>query len=100
MAVTGYELLFRDIGAPLSLGDRDGGALTPEGLLGPAADALGALVGSKRAFVNAAPCIITGETEMQAPPDRVVVEVGESVISDDPDLVGCRRLIDNGYTLA
>ncbi len=101
LTVRGYQLLFRSLEAPAPmLTDGDGRYLTAEGLLGPASDGIGALVGSKRAFCGATPCIITGETPIEVPPDRVVVEVTQSAVSHDTGLAGCRRLVDGGYTLA
>lgn len=101
LAVRGYKLLFRHLEAPSdTLADSDGRYLTPESLLGTGADNIGTLVGRKRAFCHAPPCIVTGATPILAPTDSVVVMVRTSVADDDPDLAGCRALVDNGYTLA
>jgi EAL and modified HD-GYP domain-containing signal transduction protein len=101
LAVKGYKLLFRHLDAPSdTLADSDGRYLTPESLLGAGADNIGTLVGRKTAFCPATPCVVSGATPILAPPDRVVVVVHPSVADDDPDLTGCRRLVDGGYTLA
>lgn len=92
LVVKGYELLFRSL-------DGAGGP-TPEGILGTADGAIGALVGSKTAFCNATPGIVTGETPIRVPPDRIVVEVRPPLVSDGSGLAGCRRLLDSGYSLA
>ena len=69
LAVRGYQLLFRSVDEPAPvLTDDDGRYLTPEGLLGHGCEGLGALVGTKRAFCAATPCIVTGETPILAPP--------------------------------
>jgi len=101
LSVSGYDLVFRalDASAPDRHGD-DEGYLTPQGLLGSADDGIGALVGNKRAFCKATASIIAGESTIQAPPDSVVIEVGPRLIGDLADLAGCRRLVDDGYTLA
>ena len=101
LTVRGYQLLFRSLDGPAPmLTDDDGRYLTPEGLLGPAHEGIGALVGTKRAFCPATPCIMAGETPIEVPPDRVVVEVTAPIGGDDIVLDGCRRLVDAGYTLA
>ena len=101
LAVRGYRLLFRPLEAPTTtVADGDGGYLTPQNLLSTGADNIGTLVGRKRAFCHATPCIVTGATPILAPTDSVVVVLQPSVIEDDPDLAGCRRLVDDGYTLA
>jgi EAL and modified HD-GYP domain-containing signal transduction protein len=101
LSVTGYELLFRRLDAPGQvLREEDGGYLTPEGLLGSTSDGIGSLVGTKRAFCNATASILLGEIPVHVPPDRVVIEVGPALIGDRTGLAGCRRLIDDGFTLA
>ncbi len=100
LAVQGYELLFRELDPQATGADRDGAGLTPQGLLGSTSDGINSLVGTKRAFCNATPGIVAGETPITIPPDRVVIEVLESMIGGDDDLAGCRRLRDDGYTLA
>ena len=102
LSVSGYELLFRAFEAPGAeyLDDGDGGSLTPDGLLGSTADTWEALVGTKSAFCDASACVLRGETDLEAPTDRVVVEVSEAQAGADADLAGCRRLLDKGYRLA
>jgi len=100
LSVTGYELLFRHLDAPEADHEDDGGYLTPEGLLGSSADGIGALVGTKRAFCNATASVVAGQTPIQTPPDCVVIEVGQSLVGDEAGLAGCRRLVEDGYTLA
>ncbi len=101
LSVMGYELLFRHLDAPGPVLHEAGDVyLTPEGLLGSSADDIGALVGTKRAFCNATPSQIAGQIPIQTPPDRVVIEVGQALVGDEAALAGCRRLVDDGFTLA
>jgi len=101
LAVRGYELLFRDIDVPIVLVETsDDGHITPEKLLGRATDGIGALVGMKRAFCRVNGDLITGRAAILVPPDRLVLIVPPSLIRDEADLDGCRRLIDDGHTLA
>jgi len=58
------------------------------------------LVGGKKIFCNASRGVITGAVPIVLPPERTVVEVLESVVVDDEVLAGCRRLRDEGFTLA
>jgi EAL and modified HD-GYP domain-containing signal transduction protein len=101
LAVRAYELLFQSLddeaGAP---GSADGAHRSPEQILGAGVEAIAALVGTKTAFCNASRNMITGETPILAPPDRVVVEICASLIRAETDLAGCQRLRDSGFTLA
>jgi len=101
LAVKGYELLFRSVDPPsVALDGPFGGHPTPEDLLGTAEGGIGALVGTKKAFCNASPGIVSGETQIRVPPDQVVVEIRQPIVSDGSALAGCRRLLDSGYSLA
>ena len=112
LVVQAYELLFehRDAGpdapdAPDGPDASDGPGSTapphrsPDHILGPGNDEIVSLVGSKRAFCNAGPGIMTGETQILALPDRVVVEIPGPMV-DEFGLAACRRLRDAGYTIA
>jgi EAL and modified HD-GYP domain-containing signal transduction protein len=94
--VHGYELLFR------SLAPRPGGdAMTADVLVHAGLDiGLEGLVGNKLAFVNATRSFLVGDHELPFPPHQTVVEILEDVPRDAQVFEGCRRLVEDGYTLA
>jgi EAL and modified HD-GYP domain-containing signal transduction protein len=95
--VRGYELLFRDPGAPLPGGD----TMTAEVLVRAGLDiGLAALVGKKLAFVNATRSFLVGEQQVPLPPEQTVIEILENVAFDAEAMSGCRWLRSQGYTLA
>lgn len=97
LGVQGYELLFRDPTSPKLNGD----AMTADVLVRAGLDVgLGGLVGDKLAFVNATRSFLVGEHEFPFPAAQTVVEILEGVAHDPEVIAGCRRLADNGYTLA
>jgi c-di-GMP-related signal transduction protein len=100
LTVRGYELLFRALETPATVTDGDERYLTADSLLSSSADAIDTLVGSKRAFCNVSPSLISAEVPVAAAPDRVVLEIDAAQTADPADLAGCRRLRDDGYTLA
>jgi EAL and modified HD-GYP domain-containing signal transduction protein len=113
MSVIAYELLFRTVGTgargpgargPGAGGVDGGGAqgdlLTAAVLLGSVTIGLDRLVGNKKLFCNASRGVLTGAVPILLPPERTVVEVLESVVPDAEVLAGCRRLLDQGFTLA
>jgi c-di-GMP-related signal transduction protein len=97
LEVHGFELLFRTAGPCLP----DGDAMTADVLLHAGLDVgLDRLVGTKTAFVNAGRPYLVGEREIPLPSEQVVIEVLETVEPDEEVLAGCRRLRDQGFTLA
>jgi EAL and modified HD-GYP domain-containing signal transduction protein len=97
LEVRGYELLFRDPSFP----GLDGDAMTADVLVRAGLDVgLARLVGTKLAFVNATRAFLVGEHEFPLPARQTVVEVLEGVGRGPEVLAGCRRLADDGYTLA
>jgi EAL and modified HD-GYP domain-containing signal transduction protein len=105
LTVRGYELLFRALDAPErstpgTAPAEASGHLTPESLLASDGDTMTTLAGTKRAFCPASRCVVTGETPILVPTDRIVVEIDPSLIQDPADMAGCRRLVDEGYTVA
>lgn len=95
--VRGYELLFRDPGAPRPGGD----AMTADVLVRAGLDiGLGALVGNKLAFVNVTRRFLVGDQEIPFPPEQTVIEILDSLASDADAVAVCRRLVREGYTLA
>ena len=97
LAVRGYELLFRDPMFPGLNGD----AMTADVLVHAGLDiGLPSLVGNKLAFVNATRAFLVGEQEVPFPARQTVVEILEDVPREPEVVAGCRRLAQNGYTLA
>jgi EAL and modified HD-GYP domain-containing signal transduction protein len=95
LGVHGYELLFRD-SSPTG-----GDAMTADVLIRAGMDMdLPALVGSKLAFVNTTRAYLVGEQEIPLPPRQTVIDILEDVPRDAEVVAGCRRLAQNGYTLA
>lgn len=103
--VFGYELLFRrlEVGGNASEGlpeNVDALVMTPELLFNSVSIGLERLVADKRMFINADRALLTGTLPILLPPDRVVVEILETV-SPEPDVIaGCRRLAARRFTLA
>lgn len=93
--VRGYELLFR---GPDGL---TGDAMTADVLVRAGLDlGLSNLVGNKAAFVNVTRPYLVGEQAVPLPPGQTVLEVLDSVPRDAEVLAGCRRLRQEGYTVA
>lgn len=96
LEVVGYELLFRD-----SASDRpDGDAMTAHVLVHCLDVGLNNLVGDKLAFINTTRSYLVGEHEIPFPPRQTVIDILEDVPRDSEVVAGCRRLAQNGYTLA
>jgi len=96
----GYELLFRS-GAEnvftASDADMASGRVVHDSLL---EFGLGALVGSRKAYINITRQTLLSELYTMLPRDQVVIELLESV-SPTPEVIdACRALKKNGYTLA
>jgi EAL and modified HD-GYP domain-containing signal transduction protein len=98
MKVFGYELLFR---------------AGPENIFRPSKEAstsviadsvtlfdLQALTGNSKAFINADQAALLRGSPRILPPDRIVVEVLESVAPSREIVEACSALIRDGYTLA
>jgi c-di-GMP-related signal transduction protein len=95
LGVVGYELLFRGPDARPC-----GDAMTAQILVRSGLDmGLASLVGDKLAFVNTTRSYLVGEHEIPFPPRQTVIDILEDVERDDEVLAGCRRLVQNGYTL-
>ncbi|HXQ61597.1 MAG TPA: EAL domain-containing protein [Acidimicrobiales bacterium] len=100
--VFGYELLFRPASAPTpaeAAGAR-GDYMTADVLFGSVSIGLDRLVGKKKLFCNASRGVLVGSVPVLLPPEQTVIEVLESVVPDEEVLAGCRRLRDEGFTLA
>jgi len=102
MSVFGYELLFRPIEGVTACdaaGSR-GDQMTADVLLGSIGIGVDRLVGGKRLFCNGSRGVLTGRVPVLLTPDQTVIEVLESVVPDAEILAGCRRLREEGFTLA
>jgi len=102
LVVFGYELLFRPVSV-LTSGDvagARGDQMTADVLFGSVSIGVERLVGGKRLFCNGSRGVLTGEVPVLLSPDQTVIEVLESVVPDEEVLAGCRRLRDQGFTLA
>lgn len=104
LTVMGYELLFRPVPAPALTPKEAAGArgdqMTAEVLFGSVSIGIDRLVGNKKLFCNASRGVLTGEVPVLLSPEQTIIEVLESVIPDEQVLAGCRRLRDDGFTLA
>jgi EAL and modified HD-GYP domain-containing signal transduction protein len=104
LSVFGYELLFRPMSittptaveAAGTIGDQ----MTADVLFGSLTIGIDRLVGEKRLFCNASRGVLSGAVPILLPAAQTVVEVLESVEPDEEMLAGCRRLRDDGFTLA
>ncbi len=99
-ALYGYELLFRSAGADRFNGT-DGEAASLH-VIGNALSAFGleALTGGKRAFINFPRSLLVDGHAHLLPPDRVVVEILETVEPDQEVIQACRDLRAAGYVVA
>jgi EAL and modified HD-GYP domain-containing signal transduction protein len=97
-----YELLFRSGADAVTADVIDGGAATARVLVSAVTEiGLNNLVGAKQAFVNITEHFITRPHLLAAlPPDRVVLEVLETVPPTDAVIAGLTELASQGYTLA
>jgi c-di-GMP-related signal transduction protein len=95
----GYELLFRDsMVNTFNCSDADGAAcstLDSSLLMG-----LDTLCNGRVAFLNFTRDVLLRDYAMLFPPDRVVVEVLETVTPDMEVIKACQRLKESGYNIA
>ena len=97
LRVHGYELLFRDLGSSRPSGE----TMTADVLVHAGLDmGLPSLVGDKLAFINTTRSYLVGEHDIPFPPRQTVIDILEDVPRDAEVVAGCRRLAQNGYTLA
>jgi c-di-GMP phosphodiesterase len=98
----GYELLFRSGASATSADIVDGGTATAQVLVNAVTEiGLNNLVGAKRAWVNLTEHFIVHPDLLAAlPPDRVVLEMLESVPPTPEVIAGLSRLRELGYTIA
>lgn len=100
LEVVGYELLYRS-SRDVSPRDVDGDAATASVAINALVEiGLDRLVGDKRAFVNLTRNFIVGGHWRNLPPDRVYLEILESVPPDDDVMAALRSAKEMGYLLA
>lgn len=107
-ATVAYELLFRstpDEGRPdgpyeASSPEAEGAELTSEVVFAALTIGLQHLVGDKLLYCNADRNVLSGTVPITLPPERTVVEIDGAQPLDEVGLAGCRRLIEQGYSLA
>lgn len=96
-----YELLFRSAPqADIAEALVGGGLMTASVLYSSVNIGIENLVGDKLMFCNADRDVLTGRIPMVLPPGQTVIEILETVITDDEVMDGCVRLSDAGYLLA
>ncbi|HXW34682.1 MAG TPA: HDOD domain-containing protein [Acidimicrobiales bacterium] len=101
LKVAGHELLFRPLDTDATaFGIDEDDQITPEAVFASTETRIDRLVGKKKLFCNAGPDVLTGGIPISLPPERTVVEVVGPVRTDELEGEGCRRLVEDGFTLA
>ncbi len=100
LEVYGYELLYR-AGHTDQAEFLEGDDATSQVLLNACCEiGLDRIVGQRRAFVNLTRAFVVGDHPIGLPPDSTVLEVLESVASDEEVRRGLERLKSAGYAIA
>jgi EAL and modified HD-GYP domain-containing signal transduction protein len=98
--VVAFELLFREGGGALSA-SRSDSAATAQVIINTFGEfGLEDIVGPRTCFVNLTRDFIVGTLPLPFGPERVIVEVLETVDVDDEVLAGVQRLAGDGYAIA
>jgi c-di-GMP-related signal transduction protein len=100
LKVVGYELLFRSSNVDAFDGSDDNKATSQ--VINNALLEIGLddIIGNKPAFINfSKDLLINGVVEL-LPPERVVLEILETVKVDDELVAGVKALVDGGYKIA
>lgn len=100
LRLRGYELLARDMSGHFP--ERQAAHVTTGQVLVQSLTEFGldSLVGALPAFINLTREFLVGGVPLPLPPDRVVLEVLETIEPEPEVLLGLRRLKDAGFTLA
>ena len=98
-SVLGYELLFRD-GVVDYFSSPDSDAASRSTLDASLLLGLDVLCDGRLAFINCTRDLLLNDYITLLPPDRVVVEILETVPADEPVIAACRRLKKAGYMIA
>ncbi|GAB7036226.1 MULTISPECIES: EAL and HDOD domain-containing protein [Catenuloplanes] len=99
-AVIGHELLFRRDSSALEATHRDSGATSQVIVTSITDIGLESLGGGARCFLNLTREFVTGELPLPFGPDKVVLEILETIDVDDAVVAGVRRLVNEGYEVA
>ena len=100
MQVEAYELLFR-AGREGSARFDDADQATSELLVNACIElGLDRVVGQRIAYVNLTPTFLSGQVELPAGPEQIVLEVLEDTVVDAHVLEGIERLKAEGYRIA
>jgi c-di-GMP-related signal transduction protein len=98
-SVFGYELLFRD-GVTDYFSAADSDAASRSTLDSSILMGLDVMCDGRRAFINCTREVLLEDYITLLPPNRVAVEVLETVPADDAVIAACRRLKQAGYLIA
>jgi c-di-GMP-related signal transduction protein len=98
--VVGYELLFRSSEANFCDATDDVAATSQVIVNAVLGVGLDRLLGGRPAFINFDRTLLLGDWTTLLPPDKVVIEILESVPPDQEVLTACDRLRRQGYALA
>lgn len=98
--VAGYELLFRS--SPADFYDStDGVCAASESIVNTVLGfGIDRLLGGKPAFINFDRTLLLGDKIALLPPDKLVIEIPETVPPDPEILSACHKLQQQGYALA
>jgi c-di-GMP-related signal transduction protein len=99
-AVVAYELLFRGGRAATAADQSDANATTQVILSAFAEFGLEEIVGDRCCLLNMTREFLVGDLPLPFEPDRVVLEVLETVEIDDEVIAGVRALADRGFRIA
>lgn len=99
-AVIGHELLFRRNSAALEATHRDSGATSQVIVTSMTDIGLESLGGGGRCFLNMTREFVTGALPLPFGPEKVVLEILETIDVDDEVVDGVRRLVNEGYEVA
>jgi c-di-GMP-related signal transduction protein len=98
--VAGYELLFRSSRANFCDSPDDVEATSHVIVNAVLGVGLDRLLGGKPAFINFDRTLLLGDWTTLLPPDKVVIEILETVPPDQEVLAACHHLRERGYLLA
>lgn len=98
--VYGYELLYRDVGTTAYAGT-DGDAATSNVMIASFLSmGINELSGKRKAFINFTENMLLLEVATLFPKDQIVVEILEDVQPTEAVVDACRKLKEQGYTIA
>jgi c-di-GMP-related signal transduction protein len=100
--VFGHELLFRTINGltTAETAGPGGDHMTADLIFSSVSIGVERLVGDAKLFCNASRGVLSGSVPVLLPPEQTVIEIAESVLPPADVLPGCRRLHDQGFSLA